>query len=76
MFKKFLIAAFLLVLVFAADLNTQICSEEGENCVGTECCVKEGLTCWEKEKDVWAGCAASCDELKLPGEEWTCVALG
>jgi len=67
MFKKFLIAAFLLVLVFAADLNTQICSEEGENCVGTECCVKEGLTCWEKEKDVWAGMCGFLRRAEIAG---------
>merc|ERR1719215_1228889 len=52
-------------------------SWEGENCVHSSCCRRDGMSCWEKMADVWASCQKTCEDLsKWDDDDWTCTNLG
>merc|ERR1719235_2815459 len=57
------------------------CSEPGENCLETKCCVEPGQGCYEKSK-YWASCKDSCTPGIDPNDPpkyqdpWTCRLVG
>jgi hypothetical protein len=61
---------------FMSAQAAPVCSWEGENCAETMCCHRVGMTCWEKQPNVWAGCSKTCQELAQYGGTWTCKGLG
>mmetsp|Transcript_18011 Transcript_18011/g.45458 ORF Transcript_18011/g.45458 Transcript_18011/m.45458 type:complete len:497 (-) Transcript_18011:101-1591(-) len=46
------------------------CSASGEDCTHTECCLDEGMQCYEKGPK-YAGCMAVCEK-----KDWSCRKLG
>lgn len=56
------------------------CSDLGEDCRETRCCIRENTQCFEKNEG-WATCKVSCakdapDLGDLDSHPWTCNALG
>lgn len=57
-----------------------VCSKQGEDCSGAQCCADAGLQCFQKNSS-WSTCKAKCaaggpDLSDVDGKPWTCKALG
>lgn len=57
------------------------CSWEGENCIESKCCRRQGFKCYMKSEGTgWAGCNAECTPGPHPewgdDDPWSCDVLG